>query len=280
MRDRFTARIQASNFTHWAMYLGAKIFRTLLEGGEDADLRAYNYWFERLNPLCITSSNDNTLEDLKNRLSGALEVRALIVVVSIPLCLDRASQQLVYLNFITSNTNAAYTLLRNIAPTFVRVAFADPTLWPRQPGSSGISLIHVFALYNSDLGRFVFMDHLTSFSFGVPPLIEYDTSAPASEMSLGHMQRLESITGCAAPFLIAIIKTNIWRAYNHDPPVKHSWEEIEADIWSWRPEPDDTPSGDSWKTIARLGIKEGWRHASLIYLYMVSRLRRINQLIN
>ncbi|KAF8606107.1 hypothetical protein BDV93DRAFT_520964, partial [Ceratobasidium sp. AG-I] len=248
MRDRLVARIQASNLTHWSMYLGAKVFRTLLQGGEDVDIRAYDPWFERLDRLCITSSNDNILEDLTSRLSGALELS--------------------YLKFITGNTNAGYTLLKNIAPTFMKAAFADPTIWPRQPGSSGISLAHSFTSYNFDLGRFIFMDALSSLSFGVPPLIEYDTSAPATEIDRSVTQRIESIHGCTATFAISIIKINIWRAHDHNPPVKHSWQEIEADIWAWKPRPDDTPPGNSWKTVARLAIQEGWRHAALIYLYM------------
>ena len=173
---------------------------------------------------------------------------------------------------MTSNINAGFTLLRNIAPTFMKVAFADPSLWPRQPSCSGISLVHAFASCNSDLPRFVFMDTISSLCFGVPPLIEYDTSAPVSEIGPSHTHRIESKHGCAAEFVVGILKINVWRAHNGNPPVKHGWEEIEADIWSWRPGPDDGLSDDSWKSVARLAILEGWRHTGLIYLYMVCSL--------
>lgn len=68
------------------MYLGAKIFRTLLQGGQDLDLLAYNPWFERLDRLCLSFYNDNILEDLESRLSGALEVRAPTSVALLLLC--------------------------------------------------------------------------------------------------------------------------------------------------------------------------------------------------
>ncbi|KAF8606106.1 hypothetical protein BDV93DRAFT_520963 [Ceratobasidium sp. AG-I] len=248
IRDMLVDRIQASSLTHWSMYLGAKIFCTLLQGGKGDDLRVYNRWFERLDQLCITSSNDTILDDLANRLSGGLELS--------------------YLKFMTSNINAGLTLLRNIAPTFVKVAFADPSLWPRQPGCSGISLVHAFTSDNYDLGRFVFMDTISTLCFGVPPLVEYDTSAPVSEIGPSYTQRIESKHGCAANFIIGILKISIWRAQNDKSPVKHRWEEIEADIRGWVPGPDNSISGDSWKTVARLAILEGWRHTGLIYLYM------------
>eukprot|EP01099_Mayorella_cantabrigiensis_P002288 TRINITY_DN200_c0_g1_i1.p1 TRINITY_DN200_c0_g1~~TRINITY_DN200_c0_g1_i1.p1 ORF type:complete len:615 (-),score=-31.21 TRINITY_DN200_c0_g1_i1:59-1903(-) len=248
IQSHIAARIQVSDLTYWSMFLGAKVFRTLLQGGQERDLRAYKPWFERLSRLCITSRNDDMLEDLNSRLLGALE-----------LC---------YLLFISSDTNAAYTLMKNIAPTFVKVALADPALWPRQFGSSGLSLVHMFTSYRFGIGRFFFMDALTSLTFGVPPLIEYDTSASVSEISLLQSQRIESIQGCTAIFAIGIIKINAWRAYNHGPPASYIWEAIEADVWSWEPQPEDGPPDDSWKSIARLAIKEGWRHAVLIYLYM------------
>ena len=279
MRDRLVARAQATSLAHWAMYLGAKIFCTLLQGGQKADLKAYDIWYERLDQLCITSNNDETLVDFSRRLTGALEVRVLITVATVHLFLNRTSQQLSYLKFITSNTNAGYTQLRNIAPAFLRVAFADPNLWPREPGSSGISLVHVFATSNPDVGRFAVTDSILSLSLGVPPLIEYDTSSPISELSPSYLQRAESIQGCAASVAISIIKVNIWRAYNHNPPAKHSWQEIEADILAWKTQPEDSPSDDSWEAVARLAIKEGWRHAGLIYLYMVRSLKRTSGFI-
>lgn len=118
------------------------------------------------------------------------------------------------------------------------------------------------------------MDALSSLSFGLPPLIEYDTSASVSEMSQLHAQRIESIQGCAAIFAVCIIKINVWRAHNDGPPATYIWEAIEADVWRWEAQPDDGSPDDSWKSIARLAIKEGWRHAVLIYLYMVRRINR------
>ena len=156
----------------------------------------------------------------------------------------------------------------------MKVAFADPTVWPRQPGCAGISLSHAITSCNPDLVRFIVTDALLALCFGVAPLVEYDTSASATEIGRNVGTRIESAHGCAAIFAISIVKINVWRAHNRTPPVKHSWQEIEADIWSWKPRPHDGSPGDSWKTVARLAIQEGWRHVALIYLYMVRSLEQ------
>lgn len=177
---------------------------------------------------------------------------------------------------MTSNINAGYSLLRNVAPTFMKVAFADPTLWPRHPNSSGISLAHVFTSPIPDLARFVFMDTIACLAFGVPPLVEYDTSCSVSNIGPIYAQRVEAKHASGATFITTILKISISRAYNHSPPVRHSWEEIEAEIRSWEPQPDECSPDDSWKSVARLAVKEGWRHAGLIYLYMVRSVERVN----
>jgi hypothetical protein len=57
------------------MYLGARIFQSLLRDGQDANLRSFLPWIDRFDQLCVASNNDKTLQDLISRLSGAVEVR-------------------------------------------------------------------------------------------------------------------------------------------------------------------------------------------------------------
>jgi hypothetical protein len=156
---------------------------------------------------------------------------------------------------LTSNINAACALLRAIAPTFVKVAFADPTLWPRT-GSA------------FELCRFVFMDALSALLLGMPPLVEYDTSSPAIETDPTHTP--ERVHGCPAALIITVVKIRICRSRVPRNLSRDMLKEIEADIWGWYPKCDYGKLDNSWQLVARLAILEGWRHAALIYLYMVS----------
>jgi hypothetical protein len=160
--------------------------------------------------------------------------------------------------------------MRRIAPTFMKIAFADPTLWPRQPNLAGVSLAHALVSPQFELTRFVFMDAISSLALGFPPLIEYDTSHPPIRAQEVHP--MEWVHGCPAELVAAIIKINIWRAHNQaggGEDMDRVSGEIEAAAWAWRPRYDYGPERNSWKVVARLAILEGWRHATLIYLYMV-----------
>ncbi|KAF8606105.1 hypothetical protein BDV93DRAFT_520962 [Ceratobasidium sp. AG-I] len=246
IREHLILRLRESTITRWSMYLGAKIFQCVLQDGDDADLKPYRTWLERFDQLCITSSNDSVIEDLAGRLSGALEIS--------------------YLKYLASNISIAYTLLRAIAPTFMKLACADPTLWPRRTGSAGVSLAHTIVAKPFELCRFIFMDTISSLILGVPPLVEYDTSTPAIESDPTHP--IEWVHGCPAALIIAILKISIWRSDGSRNMDTDRLKEIEADIWGWYPKCDYGKLETSWQLVARLAIQEGWRHAALIYLYM------------
>ncbi|KAG8701398.1 hypothetical protein FRC08_004101 [Ceratobasidium sp. 394] len=154
-----------------------------------------------------------------------------------------------------------------MAPTFMHIAFADPTLWPRDPSSNGISLAHILVCSQYELGRFVFIDATMSLTFGLPPLIEYDTSHPV--IPTPEVHPMEWIHGCPPAFAYSIIKINSWRAQNPGGCAEpDTWREMEAATWAWRPTCDYGPDSESWRTVARFATQEGWRHAVLIYLYL------------
>ncbi|KAG9084414.1 hypothetical protein FRC07_013647, partial [Ceratobasidium sp. 392] len=248
LQSRLVAQISNSRMIHWSMYLGAVIFEMLLKDGNQASVDRFVPWIDRLNRICVVSDHDNTLDDLVNRLFSGLE--------------------LVYLNYMMSNVNAGYSLVRRLAPTFMRLAFADPTLWPRDPTSNGISLAHTLNSPQLELGRYVFTEAVSGLMFGVPPLVEYDTSHPPIRTQEAHL--LERVHGCALGFVMAIVKINVWRAQSIDAIVgsEPPWREIEAGVLDWRPRHDPQPDGDSRKRIAKLTVQEAWRQAVLIYLYM------------
>ncbi|KAG9085896.1 hypothetical protein FS749_004035 [Ceratobasidium sp. UAMH 11750] len=247
IRGDFISRIMSSSIVRWSMYLGARIFQSIQKDGEHANIQHYTPWLDRFSRFCVTPSDDHSLKDLAGRLSGAMELG--------------------FLRYITSNANSGYTLLRCIAPTFMHVAFADPSLWPRHPSSDGISLAHVLVSPQYELGRFVFIDASMSLTFGTPPLIEYDTSHPV--IPTPDIHPMEWVHGCPISFVYSIIKINSWRARNPGGRAEpDTWKEMEAATWAWRPTCDYGPDSESWRTVARFATQEGWRHAVLVYLYL------------
>ncbi|KAG9079682.1 hypothetical protein FS749_008315 [Ceratobasidium sp. UAMH 11750] len=249
IRGRFISRIVSSSVAYWSMYLGARIFQTLHQDGDHTNVHGYIPWLNRFERLCMTSNNDRNLDDLMARLSGALE--------------------LMFLKYVTANANSGYSFMHRMAPTFMQIACADPSLWPRAPTSSGVSLAHALVSDQYELGRFIFIDAISGLTFGTPPLIEYDTSHPAIRPHQSHP--LEWVHGCPAEFTFSIVQINTWRARNlhrwAEPGVV--WKEIEAATWTWRSRCDYGPERDSWKVVARFATQECWRHAVLIYLYLV-----------
>ncbi|KAG9122279.1 hypothetical protein FRC07_001428 [Ceratobasidium sp. 392] len=207
-------------------------------------MREYIPWLNRFNELCVTSENDKTLDNTADGLSGAMEIASL--------------------GYITANINTGYSLMRRMSPTFMHIAFADPSLWPRDPSSSGLSLAHVLVSPQYKLGRFVFSDALTSFTFGVPPLIEFNTSHPVFRTSEAHP--MEWVHGCPVEFIFWIAKINAWRAQSpHDcEDLDSVWKDIESATWAWRPRYNHGKGAhESWKTIARFATQEGWRHVGM-----------------
>jgi hypothetical protein len=139
-----------------------------------------------------------------------------------------------------------------------------------------LSLVHTMASEVHEFGRFVFTDAITSLVFGVPSLIDYDTSTPASmikmENFIGCVHPVEWVHGAPLPLMILIVKINLWRARNSpfSAASEEEWKPLEEEAWAWNaqvlsPSPNDEPH----RIVARMAVQEGWRHAALIYLYMV-----------
>ncbi|KAG9089947.1 hypothetical protein FRC06_001285 [Ceratobasidium sp. 370] len=234
IRGDFISRLNSSSVTRWSMYLGAQIFQSIRKDGEHANVHRYTPWLDQFGQFCVAPSNDNSLEDLTSRLSGGME--------------------LTFLKYITSNANSAYNLMRRIAPVFMHVASADPSLWPRHPSSSGISLAHVLISHQYELTRFVFVETIMSLSFGIPPLVEYDTSHPVIQTPEVHPT--EWVHGCPTAFAYSIIKINTWRAQNPGGRAEpDTWQEIEAATWAWRSKCDYGPDPESWRIVARADTK-------------------------
>jgi hypothetical protein len=101
--------------------------------------------------------------------------------------------------------------------------------------------------------------------YGVPQTVEYDTSVPPLE---GDTHPVEWMHGCPAKLQLIMVDINIRRAWNRIGPAP-DWRGLEHRLLSWQPPVSTVPGEESWRAIARLAVQESWRHALLIYLYMV-----------
>jgi hypothetical protein len=142
-------------------------------------------------------------------------------------------------------------------------------------------LAEAFTSQNYELGRFVYTDAVSSLVLGVPPSIDYDTSAPIarSEMScgsfLGFIHPTEWIHGSPLELTTLIIKISLWRAKNPDveSAPDEIWKSLEAEAWAWAPRVSSPGALDEPnQMVVRMAVQEGWRHVGLIYLYMVRLL--------
>jgi hypothetical protein len=168
----------------------------------------------------------------------------------------------------------AYQLLRNTAPIFLQIAFEEPALWPNPHNYAAISLAHIFASTRYELGHFVLMDSLCSLTYGLPQVIEYDTSILPSDVDI---HPVEWVHGCPTEFQIALVNINA-RFHQTRVGPEPDWRPIEHLIKSWQPAVQTSAEGESWQAVARLAVQESWRHTLLIYLYMVRYLASLSRL--
>lgn len=118
----------------------------------------------------------------------------------------------------------------------------------------------------------VFFDTISAVAFGIPSLIDYDTSL--DPINRKFHTTLECVYGCPAQILILLANINTWRALRLDDQTEagaEEWGRVKEILEGWSPTLE-RPDG-SLDHIGRLAIQESWRHAALIYLYMVSLLR-------
>jgi hypothetical protein len=134
-----------------------------------------------------------------------------------------------------------------------------------------ISLPRAISLFGSEISRFVWVDTIVALVFGTTPLLHYDTTT--QEKTKLDSCQLEWVYGCPEEFIIFLGRVNAWRPLVHVQgglAVSNPWREIEAEVKVW--DPVIEKSTESWDLVARLAVQECWRHALLIYLYMVGAL--------
>ncbi|KAF8606243.1 hypothetical protein BDV93DRAFT_521079, partial [Ceratobasidium sp. AG-I] len=241
-RQLVSGRLQLPGAARWAMYLGAQISESLLDGVLPEKIEAYDRWIRRLEQeLHSTSNRDLTNKRVQNRLVDELEVG--------------------FLKLRLGHDFHILQLIRKCAPTFLQIVFSDPTLWPEGRSLTAVSVAHVLASTRYELGHFILLDAFYAMAYAVPPTIEYDTSCPPFTTK---SHPVEWMHGCAAEFHMALFEINARCALGY---VAHDWQNIEQRILSWQPCVDNSAS-DAWQHIAQFTVQESWRQTLLAYLYM------------
>ncbi|KAG8744454.1 hypothetical protein FRC10_010124 [Ceratobasidium sp. 414] len=245
-RDALVWYLPHSDATRWAKLLGCKIFECIVDGASRQKLGLYVCQLQGLDQrLRSTPDQHLTPAESYSRLAGILDAS--------------------FLKMMFVNGTSTYQILHETAPIFLQLVFVDSSLWLDPTDFTSLSLAHVLASTHYELGRFVLVDALYSMAYGLPQVIEYDTSA-APFMS--DVRPVEWVHGCPVVLTMALVDINKRCNARRRVTPESDWRPIEHRIKSWMPETQAAPSGETWKSIARLAVHESWRHVSLIYLYM------------
>ncbi|KAG9123286.1 hypothetical protein FRC07_015143 [Ceratobasidium sp. 392] len=240
VRDIANWRLQNFASTRWAMLLCAKLWDSVLEGNTASEreliiLRRSMTQIERL--------LHSTPAEARIRLVGSLEIALL--------------------KLRTDGMNT-YELLKNYASTFLQVVFSDPALWPSSYNSTSVSLAHVLASDSYEISHFAMLDMMCSMVYGLPQVVDYDTSMPPLDTGIHPAQMVH---GCPPELQLVLADINAHSAWKQIGPIL-DWYGIERKLREWSPSSQSSPGEESWKLVARLAVQESWRHALLIYLYM------------
>ena len=169
------------------------------------------------------------------------------------------------MKFIVLGIPAGYLTLRHALPNFLRLVSDNSHLWADQERSGllGVSLPAALASDRIEIGRFAFYDVACSLVLGLPTLAEYDSAGfpivPSTNISV------EWVYGVPAELLMNIAEVHSWRARTKNV----DWEVLEMRTLAWRWSHRGIQSENSVEMVYRVAIQEAWRHATLIYIYMV-----------
>ncbi|KAG8744447.1 hypothetical protein FRC10_010117 [Ceratobasidium sp. 414] len=250
LRIRETVNWRLQNFasTRWALFMCSKLFDSVLEGNpmSERDSAVIRRWMSQIEQLLYSTPVQYlSSAEAQQQLTGSLELA---------------------LFKLRTDGTGTYELLRSYAPTFLQIVFSDPTLWPNPHNSTSVSLVHVLASTNYELSHFAMLDMMCSILYGLPQVVDYDTSIPPFDTVI---HPAELVNGCPLELQIILVDINTRSAWKQIGPIL-DWHDIERKLREWRPTARNSTREESWKTVARLAVQESWRHTLLIYLYMAN----------
>lgn len=162
-------------------------------------------------------------------------------------------------------------MLYRSVPVFIGLVSSDPSLWVERRGQLLVSITRALICPQCEIRQFVVQDCMTAFALGAPSLAQYDTSDFHTVPAIG--KPLEWAHGIPVEFIVSVVQVNAWRASNPGIPNEIDSLELELRTLMWTPKAMDLvvegSCEDSYTIITRLAAQETWRHAVLIYIYMV-----------
>jgi hypothetical protein len=161
---------------------------------------------------------------------------------------------------MTADNATGYELVRKETPTLLRLAYQYPELWSKR---GMISLSQVMLCEKYEIFSFTWTDNIAAMVLGTPTFLPYDTTTLTNRSKF----QTEWMWGCPEVFIIQCARINRSRSLRGEYSDQRRWKGIEKELVEW--EPVSESSNDSRDTVARLAVQESWRHAMLIYLYMV-----------
>lgn len=166
---------------------------------------------------------------------------------------------------MVSDTRKGYSLFKTYTPLVLLLASKYPYLWSP---NSDIIFARAFHASVFEIRWFAFSDTLAALALGVPPLLHYDATYYPDQSRKDPY--LEWVYGCPAKIVILLAQINAWRASRWmeklDLDVSR-WRDAEELLQSWSPSLES--ESESYDLVGRFAIRESWRHAVFIYLYMV-----------
>ncbi|CAE6467875.1 unnamed protein product [Rhizoctonia solani] len=229
----------------WTMYLGTKLFQALSENTHNTMIPRCIGWIDKLEQNFGNFRSNSPLDGAADWLLPQFE--------------------LAFLKFTTIGSSSGYLMLRKTLPVFLLLVAIDSNLHVERPsGNLAISFPRTLGAPQHELKLFVIYDTVTSLLLGVLPLVEYDYDGECDSASHGF----EWMHGIPVPLIETISKVNSWRAGSRAAPLD-DWHNLESHVLAWQPQlavAEDEEFGVD--ITVRLAIQEGWRHVTLIYIYM------------
>ncbi|CAE6472987.1 unnamed protein product [Rhizoctonia solani] len=246
LREGIILRLRSSVITFSVMSLGARIIQALIDNFDDTNWTIYANLTDRLySHICAVSNNADDQSHLEGRLAGTIDLAGF--------------------KFMTSNNADGYELIQKATPTLLRLAYRHPEIWTK---SGLISISQVMSSAKYEIFNFIWMDNIAAMVLGTSTFLPYDITAQASHSRF----QMEWIWGCPQEFVIQCARINKLRLSAGGQSGLNQWKGIERELMEWEPVSEST--NDSRDVVARLAVQESWRHAMLIYLYMVGTCAR------
>ncbi|EUC60490.1 fungal zn(2)-cys(6) binuclear cluster domain protein [Rhizoctonia solani AG-3 Rhs1AP] len=242
-RDSIVSVLQSpvASVSRWIALIGLGIYEAFIKGDASHD-RLHGLWMEYIGGLLRRElSSDSTMREVQTRRRDFIHVSLLRTLVI--------------------HSSNVYQVLRSVTPAFLQSVFSNPALWPEGSNPAYIPLMSVLSMGSHELAYFALIDCACATAFGLPQLVEYDTTLYTPPGSSSHQWAHCSPT----EFQVVLAEINACRDKS---PVARDWREIERWLLEWQSRPGEHTFTESWMTVAWYAVQESWRLALLIYLYL------------